>query len=286
MITHYISKNHNYFLIIFIKFPNIFVYLIHKRFVLWYYRLIKSEQQGDKPMKNPKLTYIIVYILEIVLGICMLCFTKNIFNYLTLIIGGIIILFGAINILLSVLNQNKNQKTLANQAALVIGIIIIFAGIIVLIVREKVVTIIPILFGSYIIFCTLLGIRAFVALAKTGFSKWWFFLITALVLSGLGALIIYNPFKSVDITSKITGITLIIKGINDMIVLFLSYIKDSNIKNSLDTSAIAVIDVKEDQILYEDNNVAKEEFAESNNTSNIDNTDINNEAMSENTDDL
>jgi len=239
---------------------------------------------GDKFMKNPKLTYIIVYILEIVLGMCMLCFTKDIFNYLTLIMSGIIILFGAINILLSVLNQNKNQKTLATQAGLVIGILIIFAGIIILIVKEKVITIIPIIFGSYIIVCALLGIRAFITLAKVGFSKWWFFLITTVVLSGLGALIIYNPWKSSDITSKITGVTLIVKGINDMIVLFLSYIKDSNIKNSSATEAITVIDAKDEPIPYEENNAVEGEYTELNNTSDISDIGINSEKTSENTD--
>ena len=175
-------------------------------------------------MKNPKLSYIIVYISEIVIGLLMLLFTNMILQYMAIVIGSVIILFGGIKAALSIKFQQTKQKTLINQLSLILGIFLVFAGIFILVMQKKVQDILPVLFGAYIILGAILDLKSSLYLKKVEFSKWWFFLISIGILTVGGILIIINPFKDSFINNRIMGILLIIKGISDIIILMLSYI--------------------------------------------------------------
>lgn len=175
-------------------------------------------------MKNPKLSYIIVYIAEILIGLLMLLFTEMIFSYLSILIGSVIILFGTIKAALSIKFQQKEQKTLTNYLALILGIILIFAGIFILIMRKDVTSILPILFGVYIILGALLDLKSGLYLRKVKLSKWWIFLISMAILLAGGILGIINPWKNTYANNRLIGVLMIIKGINDIVILMLSYI--------------------------------------------------------------
>lgn len=175
-------------------------------------------------MKNPKISYILVYISEIVIGILMLLFTNQVFNYMSFLIGSIVILFGLIKSVISIKSQQTEQKTLGNQASLVIGILMVFAGIFILIMHKNVIAIMPIIFSAYIILGAIFDIIEGIKLKKLGFIKWWIFLIISLSLILGSVLTILNLWKSDSINSKVIGVLLIIKGITDIVTLFLSYI--------------------------------------------------------------
>lgn len=175
-------------------------------------------------MKNPKLSYIIVYISEITIGLLMLLFTGMILHYMAIFIGSVIILFGGIKAALSIKFQQTHQKTLTNQLSLILGIFLLFAGIFILVMQKTVKDILPVLFGAYIILGAILDLKSSLYLKKVEFSKWWFFLISIGILTVGGILIIINPFKNDFLNNQIIGVLLIIKGISDIIILMLSYI--------------------------------------------------------------
>lgn len=175
-------------------------------------------------MKNPKLSYIIVYIAEISIGLLLLLFTNRIFNYMSVLIGSVIILFGTVKLVLSIKFQQSNQKTLTNYLALILGIILIFAGIFILIMRKTVVSILPILFGAYIILGAVLDLKSSLYLKKVKFTKWWIFLISIGILILGGILTIINPWQNTFVNNQIIGVMMIVKGINDIVILMLSYI--------------------------------------------------------------
>lgn len=175
-------------------------------------------------MKNPKLSYIIVYIAEISIGLLLLLFTNRIFNYMSVLIGSVIILFGTVKLVLSIKFQQSNQKTLTNYLALILGIILIFAGIFILIMRKTVVSILPILFGAYIILGAVLDLKSSLYLKKVKLTKWWIFLISIGILILGGILTIINPWQNTFVNNQIIGVMMIVKGINDIVILMLSYI--------------------------------------------------------------
>lgn len=175
-------------------------------------------------MKNPKLSYIIVYIAEIAVGLLLLLFTNMIFNYMSVLIGFVIILFGTVKLALSIKFQQTNQKTLTNYLALILGIILIFSGIFILIRRKTVVNILPILFGAYIILGALLDLKSSLYLKTVKLTKWWIFLISISILVLGGILAILNPWQNNFINNQIIGVMMIVKGINDIVILMLSYI--------------------------------------------------------------
>lgn len=175
-------------------------------------------------MKNPKLSYIIVYIAEISIGLLLLLFTNRIFNYMSVLIGSVIILFGTVKLALSIKFQQSNQKTLTNYLALILGIILIFAGIFILIMRKTVVSILPILFGAYIILGAVLDLKSSLYLKKVKLTKWWIFLISIGILILGGILTIINPWQNTFVNNQIIGVMMIVKGINDIVILMLSYI--------------------------------------------------------------
>lgn len=68
-----------------------------------------------------------------------------------------------------------------------------------------------------------------------------------------------------DITGKLIGITFIIKGINDMISLFLSYIGDSGSKKSDDEKAISIIDAEPNEPkapIYKEQPIADTDYSD------------------------
>lgn len=199
-------------------------------------------------MKNPKLSYILVYVSEIIIGLLLLLFTNLIFGYMSILIGSIIILFGGIKAALSIKFQQTEQKTIQNYLSLTLGIILIFSGIFILVMREKVSSILPILFGAYIILGAILDLKSSLYLKKVEFSKWWIFLISIGILMTGGIISILNPFKNTFVNNQLIGVLMIIKGISDIVILLLSYIGNKdNIKSIEGERFETIVDAETDE---------------------------------------
>lgn len=99
--------------------------------------------------------------------------------------------------------------------ALVLGLMWIAGGILIIVLRELLVVILPILLGFYLLFCGLTKIHYTLNLKRMGVKRWYLELVNACFSIILGTVTICRPFTAAYFLMRFIGIGLIIEALVD-----------------------------------------------------------------------
>ena len=104
---------------------------------------------------------------------------------------------------------------------LAVGILFTVLGVIVLVFQAKVLEILPIIFGIFLLISSIMKVQNAVDVKRFGGSKWWLALIFAAVSIVLAIILILKPQFVVDASFVVIGIFLIIDGAEGLASIFM-----------------------------------------------------------------
>jgi len=155
---------------------------------------------------------IISSIIMILVSILLIAKPETMLNTVVTVFGIGMLLDGIFSIVLYIATD-KEQKVYSN--ALAEGILGILISILILIKKDFVISIIPILVGIWIIIKSITKIQLSLNV-KTVDEKSWI-LLSALITLVIGIIIIVNPFDTMVSVVMFAGILLLVTGVIDIV---------------------------------------------------------------------
>ena len=131
------------------------------------------------------------------------------------VLGAAMILFGAVKL---VGYCSRDLYRLAFQYDLEFGILLIALGVIVLLRTNGVMDFICIAAGVSILADGLFKIQIAIDARRFGIRDWWLILLLAVVTGGVGLLLVFRPWESVQVLTVLLGAALLAEGVLNLCV--------------------------------------------------------------------
>lgn len=163
-----------------------------------------------------QVTTSLIYIL---LGLCLICMPVDAVNILCRFIFGVVLIAaGLYHIWIYV--QEKQNSTLMDLFS---GGLILVLGIFLFYNPEVVVSLLPVLLGTFILTDSIWVLKGCVKMRKRDSQglEWKILLAGSLIFIVLGIAMIVNPFSAVKVMIVFAGCVLLVNGIADFAFLFL-----------------------------------------------------------------
>ncbi len=168
-------------------------------------------------LKEIKSSLLIMAGFYIIIGLVMLFAPNFVSNSLCYLIGAICIIVGGLSIYTYI--GSDVYGTLA-AAFFIIAAVFIGSGLFIILNPEIVVSFIPIIMGVLLVIDAFGKLQTASRLHKYNYDKWWYVLISALVIFVFGILLLFNPFEAITLFIRVVGIFLLIDGISNIITVF------------------------------------------------------------------
>ena len=169
-----------------------------------------------KQLKLVKNIYIVMSLLFCVLGIFLMARPKSSVKMLCVLMGIMLILYGAIKISGYF---TRDAFCLAFQFDLAFGVLMAAVGVIIIVRRNLVVNLIFGIFGVLILADALFKIQMSIDAKKFGLSLWWRILLMAILTGVLGVLLLIRPFEAAEVMMILVGVSVLFEGILNLCVV-------------------------------------------------------------------
>jgi uncharacterized membrane protein HdeD (DUF308 family) len=150
----------------------------------------------------------------IAVGILFIIFPENSGKMICYVTGCVLLAWGVIKLVMYFVSD----VVLFGSYSLVGAVALIMGGTAALLKPEFFAGILPTIFGCVLVIDGVLKLQYSFDLLKVKSHYWWMVLLSAVFLSGLGLLIVFNPWDWVKFLMIFTGIILTVNGIFDIIV--------------------------------------------------------------------
>lgn len=196
-------------------------------------------------VKQAKNSFLVISILYILLGLVLLIWPGQFLKWGCYALGTVIVLYGASRIISYI--ANKNMISYFN-ADLIVGIVVVAVGLLLLIKPEIFISILPIVFGLFIIFNGIVKLQNAFDLKRLHYEKWWSIFVTAGLSLLLGLFIIWNPFETAALTAMAIGIVLIVEGIASAVTTIYSWRTIKQLSKIMEQAGDATVIIEEDEL--------------------------------------
>lgn len=169
-------------------------------------------------MKSTLITMAVIYV---VLGLVMLLIPVAVSDFICYIIGALFLVLGAAGILSYIKTRGSS---FAGSFTLIISIIFAALGVYILCNPVSFASFIPTVVGIMLVVDSVTKFQSAFELKKSGYNKWWEMLLVALIIVTLGFVLIFNPFKTVELFIRVIGALLIFDGLSNLFTIY-SYSK-------------------------------------------------------------
>ena len=170
-------------------------------------------------IEKMKKSWIVCAIAAILVGVVLVVFPEGTLTVINYVIGGLAIAMGIVRVVRYF--QMERTYPFLFQSDLVVGLISIGLGLFLLIRTDAVLTMIPFLFGLLLIGCGVGCVLRALDAKRDGLGNWPVLLILAVLTVGVGGVILYNPFASLEVCVIVIGCGLIFLGVSDIVTLLL-----------------------------------------------------------------
>ena len=102
---------------------------------------------------------------------------------------------------------------------MILGIVFAVLGLWILLKPEMIMMAVPVIVGVLIAIHGLHNVVQAFALKKDGYESWWLAFLMGLLTLIFGGVLIYNPFKAIELVARLIGIFLIYDGVSDIWIL-------------------------------------------------------------------
>ncbi len=167
-------------------------------------------------VKQFSKSYILVSALYVVLGAVLLAWPSTSVKMICYGLGFVMVVLG---ITYGIIYFTKDNLAGFLQMDLVIGIICLAFGVFILLNPTFLSTVLPFAMGIILLLGAVVKVQSSFNMKRLKFAKWYVVLICALVIIGLGIVLLCNPFKEERHMILYIGICLIIDGLTNLISL-------------------------------------------------------------------
>lgn len=162
--------------------------------------------------------YVTFAFVFVVLGICFLAWPQTSIMTICYILGAVTLIWGIVKISGFVKNK-ENNSSFSFQFSLIIGIFLTIAGLLLLVFPKFILPVIPVIIGIMITADGLHKIKAGLDARAMGHDKWWIIEIMAVITAMFGFCLIINRFQAVTAMIVLLGFSLLIDGIQNIVVI-------------------------------------------------------------------
>lgn len=168
-----------------------------------------------KVINELKKGVILRSLVMIAAGITLLLYPEMTSNTIAYIIAIVFVIIGIINIVGYFKSSTKTEDGLKSYSSgLIIGILcIVFAAL----MSRILISIIPVVLGLIVLVSGLMKLQQAVEIIRAGYNGWMGIMIMAVITILVGALAVFNPFKTINLLLRIIGAGLLFGGITDLI---------------------------------------------------------------------
>ena len=161
-------------------------------------------------LKSIKWNVIAVGIIYLVLGGFLIADPDATIELVCLMVGIAVILAGAFQILRYFV---RSEGDIFPQLGLVFGAVCVAVGVFLVSSGEVVLSILPVLFGIFVLCDSVVRIQEALELRRGGWKGWPRYLLLGAVSVGLGLVMIFNPFATLKTLVQFAGIALCVEGL-------------------------------------------------------------------------
>ena len=167
------------------------------------------------PMRVAKTGYIVMSVVFCVVGVLFIALPARSAVMIGRVLGAAMAVFGVVKL---VGYFSRDLYRLAFQYDLEFGILLIALGVIVLLRTNGVMDFICIAAGVAILADGLFKIQIAIDSRRFGIRDWWLIMVLAVVTGGVGLLLIFRPWESVQVLTVLLGAALLAEGVLNLCV--------------------------------------------------------------------
>ena len=160
--------------------------------------------------KKMRIIMIITTIFCIALGVALIAWPEQSRRIICYVIGGLVTAYGVTSIALYFAEKAEPDGM---QFGLAVGCACVLIGVFLLIRAEKVMQALEMIIGVAVIIDSVIRLQITVNIRRLGGSFDLALLICALVTLAIGALLLFNPFASLQTATIACGVALIVDGL-------------------------------------------------------------------------
>lgn len=173
------------------------------------------ETRSVTPMRAAKTGYVVMSIVFCMVGVLFIALPARSAVMIGRVLGAAMAAFGVVKL---VGYFSRDLYRLAFQYDLEFGILLIALGVIVLLRTNGVMDFICIAAGVSILADGLFKIQIAIDARRFGIRDWWLILILAVVTGGVGLLLVFRPWESVQVLTALLGAALLAEGVLNLCV--------------------------------------------------------------------
>lgn len=173
------------------------------------------EARSMTPMRVAKTGYIVMSAVFCVVGVLFIALPAQSAVIIGRVLGAAMAVFGVVKL---VGYFSKDLYRLAFQYDLEFGILLIALGVIVLLRTNGVMDFICIAAGVAILADGLFKIQIAIDSRRFGIRDWWLIMVLAVVTGGVGLLLVFRPWESVQVLTVLLGAALLAEGVLNLCV--------------------------------------------------------------------
>lgn len=173
------------------------------------------ETRSMTPMRVAKTGYVVMSVVFCVVGVLFIALPARSAVMIGRVLGAAMAVFGAVKL---VGYFSRDLYRLAFQYDLEFGILLIALGVIVLLRTNGVMDFICIAAGVAILADGLFKIQIAIDSRRFGIRDWWLILALAVVTGGVGLMLIFRPWESVQVLTVLLGAALLAEGVLNLCV--------------------------------------------------------------------
>lgn len=152
-------------------------------------------------------------LILVIVGFLLLIFPEVILSLISYILGGIVLVNGALTILRYFKENNQNIWNFD----LAYGILCSILALVIIFNPNAIISIIPLILGIWMMISSIFKIQYSLNLRTYHSDKWKLTLILAIITLICGVLLMVNPFSGAVAITKVIGIFIIVYSIIDII---------------------------------------------------------------------
>jgi len=160
-------------------------------------------------MKAEKRAYILLSLIQLVLGAYLIAQPQQSFSVICYLIGGVMIVYGVIK-LIGYFTWDMYQ--LAYQHDFAMGVLFVVIGCLLIFRWEQLMRLFPTIIGLLVLIDGVFKIQTALDARRFGLSKWWLILILAIASGVAGFILLLYPIDVGLILMQLVGLNLMIDG--------------------------------------------------------------------------
>lgn len=164
-------------------------------------------------LREMKLNYILSSMIEIVGGVILFIWPGLSLQVACRLLGAILAVMGLVHLIRFF---RAKQGTLIKTLEMILAVVFAAVGILICLNPAFVISLVPIIMGVILVLHGLYDLRQVFSMGKAKYRYWWIAFLLGILTAGGGAVLIWNPFETVEFAIKVIGAFMVYDGISDL----------------------------------------------------------------------